>query len=72
MPKERRILGSESLEPVLEVWKALFIQEINDDEVEDIEQFVEGVINDHQICRKCFYAFEYFLKLLYSTHTPRG
>ena len=32
-PKEKRILGSESLKPVLELWKALFIQEVNDEEI---------------------------------------
>ena len=62
-PKERRILGSESLKPVLEVWKALYIQEVDDEEIEDVDQVVESVINDHQIFRKCFYANKRFLKL---------
>ena len=62
-PKERRIVVSESSKPILEVWKALIIQEVNEEEIENVDQFVEGVINDHRICRKCFYAYERFLKL---------
>ena len=59
---ERRNLESVSSKPVLELWKTMFIQELNDKEI-DVEGFVERLIKDHRICRKCFYAYDRLLKL---------
>ena len=57
---DRRNLGSSPSKSVLNVWMTVVTRKL---EVDETDEFIQSLVTNHRMCRKCYSSYEKLLRL---------